>query len=617
MVAAAMVAGVVTSVDAPGVEAKGRTEAKGVVACPGKVGSVKFEDALPFPQYNTHKCRYRLTGKNRIGSVSLEVQWWPDHPRERSQCLSRTPQPEPVRPDEERWWRLSSGSRMVVAHASWTEGAISVKQAAKALRQLISAAEPLGHPCVPDVEPTSEDGVACPLVLPGDLVRGDWHTSHEEAPVIEDWLGFDGEYVLRCRYRPAYRDEPEAGLVRVSWAEDDPSNTALCFVREDRGEVFERWSTGHYPVEIEIATSFVRNWPRQAKALTDSLAAAAAARSSRCPDAPDGPAPYEPPSGGDGQAGAGRATTIMLSGGPGDEPPVVGTTIDLPPDDQYEVVIGGPGGEVIREGFIGDRATIAGYGATVTDADGNWVVLVTVDVTTAPDPTPLLADERTSGSTLAPAPEAPTAVPTAEAAAPGQRLEAGPTPAAVATTPAPIEGPSATPVPAAGPEAIPDLDATAAPDGETLPDTSGVPDSVAAFAKDLPPAGAAALRTITNRVAALGGALDESGQGELTIPASDIAALRALAPDVVNGVRPSSGTIEVDSKVGKILVTPIIGTDGLIEFRLNRLTWVQSHDIVRALVVALNSLVADRGGRFRLIQVTPEGIMVTAVSGAQ
>ncbi len=142
-----------------------------------------------------------------------------------------------------------------------------------------------------------------------------------------------------------------------------------------------------------------------------------------------------------------------------------------------------------------------------------------------------------------------------------------------------------------------------------------MPDSVADLVAGLPPEGAGAVRDLTDHLAVLGEMLEDSESGEVTVPASDISSLRALAPDLVQEVWLTSGAIVIatnDPDIGSILVKPLRGEDGLIEVRLNRLWLLEYHPMVRVLVGALNGYVVDHGGRFSEVTVTPEGLIVTA-----
>jgi hypothetical protein len=110
----------------------------------------------------------------------------------------------------------------------------------------------------------------------------------------------------------------------------------------------------------------------------------------------------------------------------------------------------------------------------------------------------------------------------------------------------------------------------------------------------------------------IGDELRRTGAAEVRIPAKLIEELVALRPDHVSAIRLGAGTIHVETAVGDVLVTPDVGFDtGLIEMRLNRLHFLENHEIVRRLVRALNAPIVEHRGRVRAIQVTPEAIIVT------
>ena len=144
------------------------------------------------------------------------------------------------------------------------------------------------------------------------------------------------------------------------------------------------------------------------------------------------------------------------------------------------------------------------------------------------------------------------------------------------------------------------------------PELIGVPPGIAAIVAELPPEGAGAVRDVSDHVAVLGEMLEEAESGEVTVPAGDIASLQALKPDYVTGVRLGSGSIIVSTGLGDILVTPVRGENGLIEVKLSRFKFLETHEIVEALTAALNGYVAELGGRFTMISVTPEGITLVA-----
>ena len=131
----------------------------------------------------------------------------------------------------------------------------------------------------------------------------------------------------------------------------------------------------------------------------------------------------------------------------------------------------------------------------------------------------------------------------------------------------------------------------------------------------------------------LGRDLDEDGIGTATVPASDIESLRVLAPKLVKSVRlaPASIIVSVRFPPLDIRLTPVIEEvpadekkepaveDGPVKM-VRRITVklsnsafekVKETEIVQQLLKALNAGVAGRG-RLKLIQVTPEGITVTA-----
>jgi hypothetical protein len=584
-------------------EAK-KTKAEGLVACPGKVG--KHQLARVDVGRDGREQLYSYTHPKRFGagSVSLRVWWHPDVAGERERCLSREPGYAPYEETDDRlWWTASRVSKVEGWFHPIHEPGVSPGKAEGPLRQLIKAAESLAHRCVPDIAATVEEGLACPLRLPGDLIRSDWY---EGSPQVIGSLGDPAKqsYDLHCIYVPAYTEDGDAVSVRVIWREGDPTGGSTCIPRVKHSESavdpkYDTTSTrlGYHPVGVEISDGFAAS--SLGREFADGLAAAAAARTQRCPSAPDGPAPYEE-SAATGSPDA-SATTIVLSGGPADEPPAIGTTIELPPDDQHQLTVGGPDGEVIRDEFIGDQAMISGYGPIVSDADGNWSVLVSVDVSTAPAP------QATVAPTVAPEPVVTLAPSPAPATSP-----AAPSPDSIAVPPdppppEPAESPMAAPPPVSGP--------TASPTPVPPPELIGVPPGIAAIVAKLPPAGAGAVRDVSDHVAILGELLETEQGGTVTVPASDIGSLRELMPGLVQEVWLTDGSIVVsttNSDIGSILVKPIIGDDGLISVKLNDYQLVTFHPVVRALVAALNGYVAERGGRFTEVSVTPEGLTVSA-----
>ncbi len=165
----------------------------------------------------------------------------------------------------------------------------------------------------------------------------------------------------------------------------------------------------------------------------------------------------------------------------------------------------------------------------------------------------------------------------------------------------------AAPSPASGP--------TVSPGPVPPPELIGVPPGIAAIVAKLPPAGAGAVRDVSDHLAVLGELLETEQSGTVTVPASDIGSLRELMPDLVQEVWLTDGSIVVSTKnsdIGSILVKPVIGDDGLISVTLSQYPLATYHPVVRALVAALNGYVAERGGRFTSISVTPEGLTVSA-----
>ena len=300
------------------------------------------------------------------------------------------------------------------------------------------------------------------------------------------------------------------------------------------------------------------------------------------------------------------ATTIVLSGGPGVEPPAIGSSIEVPADDRHRIVIGGPGGTVIREVHLGARATISTYGPRVTDTDGNWSVLVAIDVTAAPEPTPLSSASPSPASAPAGTPE-----PTPPLATPGADVTTKPATSEPTEIP-PLESPTAGPSPASRRAASPTL--------IPAPKLIGVPAGIAAIVAELPPAGAGAVRNVSDHVAVLGESLETERAATIEIPPGDIGSLRELLPDLVQEVWLTDDAIVVTTirdVPGSILVTPVIGDDGLIRVELSQFQFATYHPVVRALVAALNGYVAQQGGRFTDVSVTPQGLTVTATKSGQ
>lgn len=321
----------------------------------------------------------------------------------------------------------------------------------------------------------------------------------------------------------------------------------------------------------------------------ETLAASFEERTAACP------AGFEPP--------APSVITLVLTGGLDEEPPPVGATIFIPQDDQHQLVIGGPDGAVIREEFIGEQATVTAFGSRVTDAGGNWSVLVTVDVTATTGAVP------PESPTRSPAPSPPPSHQPAPAPAPAT---SGPSATTVEATSSPsptreAEWPPIVATVAPG--------AAASPGRLAPPELIGVPAGIAAIVANLPPAGAGAVRNISDHIAVLGERLEEAESGRVTVPPGDIGSLRELLPGLVQEVWLTDGAVVVsatDPAIGSILVTPVIGDDGLVSVQLSRYQIATLHPVVRALVAALNGYVAERGGRFTSVTVSPEGLAVSA-----
>ena len=587
-----------------------------IVACPGSVARYKLDQVKVYPDSHQQWCKYEH--RKKPGWLELHVSWHVDAPGERDECGSRQPQLEDLENYDGLAWSLESPTRRVSGGILMSEqggkAEVSLADAEARLRQLIAATEPLAHPCVPAVQAEPSSGLSCPLLLRADLVRTDWYRG--ETPAVEVLGdGSDNRHGLDCTYKPAYAQDGDVVSIRLEWKEGDPSGYALCNAGVDEYYHDTTYRLGYHPVAVRISNEFVERWGGQV--LADALVAAAATRTQRCPTAPEGPAPYasatipfpvDPATGPTDTEAAATATTIVLSGGPGEERPSVGTTIEVPVDEQHQLVIGGQDGEVIREEYLGDQATISGYGPLVTDADGNWSVLVTVDVTTAPEPAP--------PSSLGPSPApTPAATPELTLAPTPDTPSPQPTTVPVTSSPSPepaLESPPAAPTEAPGPEASP----TAIPPPELI----GVPESVADLVAGLPPEGAGAVRDLTDHLAVLGELLETEQSGEVTVPASDIGSLRELLPDLVQEVWLTDGSIVVATnkrKIGNILVEPVIGDDGLISVKLSQYQFATFHPVVRALVAALNGYVAERGGLFSSVSVTPEGLTVSAVASTQ
>ncbi len=584
-----------TGLDAVSTDAKG---GKAAAACPKKIGGFTLDDTRV--GNGVVDCYYMTKNWNaRDGWIRLDAFWRPDTPDERVQCDRRNPPRKPssagiiFRPD-----------RAVHGSYSVTEGRrIKEAQAVAALRKLIKKVAPLGHPCIPEPEPVTADVLACPLVIGDTFVRRDWYGGDPAA--VETGRREDGrtEYILECDYRYAYRDDNQSGNLsldlRINWWEGDPDHPLVgqyCRARTTDGGSDTSIRDGIHPLEVRIDNEFASAGGQE---VADRLTRLAAARTQLCPGAsaselgPDAAAP---------EARTTTTTAIVLGGGPGDEPPVVGSMIPMPEDDQHRIVIGGLGGEVIREEFLGDQATIVGFGPMATDAEGNWSVSVDVEAGIAsapPSPAP---------STGPPSPE-PSAAP---------ELSSAPSPPPAPTeeptiAPAPVPSPSAAPTPAS----VMTPDPASSPTPVPPPEMVGVPEALDDYVAGLEPEAAGAVRNLTDYLGALGDEIATEGRGEVTIPASDLAELRRLVPGLVDEIKLVSGGIIVDSYID-VRVTPVIGKDGLIEFRTNHLQdRIRAHTIVKALVVALNNYVVESGGRFRTVSVTPEGLTVTAERRAE
>ncbi len=102
----------------------------------------------------------------------------------------------------------------------------------------------------------------------------------------------------------------------------------------------------------------------------------------------------------------------------------------------------------------------------------------------------------------------------------------------------------------------------------------------------------------------------------MTVPASDIGSLRELLPDLVREVWLTDGSIVVVDHRRRHREHPRqAGESGTTASSASRSASTSSptfHPVVRALVAALNGYVAERGGRFTSVSVTPEGLTVTA-----
>lgn len=574
-------------VDIPAVHAAKKD--KPLVACPGKVGVYKLKDVKASADVHQQVCRYDHPKPRKKGWAVLDVDWWPDEDGERRPCRTRKPTVTALPATTGQDWQLTSPTRNVRGIVSLSdEGPVSLAEAEAPLRRLVAAAEPLAHPCVPSGEPAPDAGPACPLLLPGDLVRTDWYAGDPQvAKALGDGSG--GRFGLRCLYAPAYEADGGAVMVQLRWKEGDPGANYMCSPESKEVRDTVTWRLGYHPIEVEMSREFVERW--NGDALADALVAAAAQRTQRCSDAPDGPAPYaDAPLPTPGAPTT--STDIVLGGGPGEMLPVLGAIMVLPEDDQHAIVIGGPNGEVIREDFIGDHGTVIGVGPIVTDLDGNWSVLVSVEPATARAP----SQAPTPPPTLAPSldPEEPASPDPSDEPA---RTETGTSTGA--DSPA---TPTGTLAPTSAPP--PTIDAT--PEATPWPEREEIP--------GLGPEAQAAVDNVADSVEILGEILEDEGAGEVTIPAVDIELLIALAPDLATSVKLGSGSIIVTIGRLDIHVIPDIGKAGLIEVNLSRSAydWVKSTEVVQGLTRALNAGVDKRDGRFRTVRVTPEGITLTA-----
>lgn len=582
-------------------------------ACPRKIGGFKVDGSRIGD--NVVDCYYTTKNWNaRDGHITLAVFWRPDTPDERAQCDYRNPPPLDPSGGGTYHGTLFRTDRAAYGNYHLTEGRrIKRAQAEAALRKLIKRAVPLAHPCIP--EPLAEDVLACPLVVGDMFVRRDWYGG--DAPAVETGRSEAAatEYSLECDYRHAYRDDSQSGNtsldLRINWWEGDLEDYLVgsyCSAQHDDSGQDTYFRDGVHPLEVRIDNEFAAAGGQE---LADRLASLAAARTQLCP----GASVPEPAPGDVDAPVAGTTTSIVLSGGPGDEPPAVGTTMAMPEDDQHRIVIGGLDGEVIREEFLGDEATIVGYGPIATDADGNWAVSVEVDVSVAVQPT--------VATSPSPAPSVHSSTPAASAEPSVVPVASDEPTAAPTVQPAPTVSPASTAEPTITPAEEPTSDAEATPEPASSPtpvpppQMIGMPAALTDYVAGLEPEAAGVVRDLTDYLGWLGDDIVVTGQGEVTVPASAIAALRTLAPELVGKIRLVPGGFIVESYVD-ILVTPVIGEDGLIEFRTNRLPdKIRSHEIVRALVMALNNYVVESGGRFRTISVTPEGLTVTAERRAE
>ena len=372
----------------------------------------------------------------------------------------------------------------------------------------------------------------------------------------------------------------------------------------------------------------------QIKKVARKVALSYASLAATCPGAPDEGSLTEADLDPDAALGI-TETTVILSGIDAEDVPAIGTRMALPQDDQHALVVGGADGVVIREEFIGTSGVVKEVGLVIVDEDGKRHVLVTLEVTPPDraDADGLSADE----------------VGTADGADGDHGAAAEPADgdlgAGVTDT-----SPDADDTSTGSGSGSPDTDDGAVPAGDQATDavTAGQPrdetDSAVAAGgtgtpdedsveQEAPAAGAApakppatdglpklngkatkALQKVASRIEDLGRQIDKNGSGEKRIPRKVIEGLVALRPGLVSKLRLGSGTIIVTTSVGDINVTPVVGHEsGLIEVRLSKFAWLRNHVTVRHLVSALNSGISQRpGARFRMISVTPDGIVVQA-----
>ena len=454
------------------------------------------------------------------------------------------------------------------------------------------------------------------IARPAAVEAADWACPPSAAgvPLEEEVVtnpGSVGDYAFHCRYTKATKKRFIGSIyVNLQWIDADSKAASWIDLAEWCSPSTSESESHTYPYLGEklvradwgaVAAAGEGKWDRKGHRAVKELAATIADRAGSCgldyssataagpatDIEPDAAAPVTPST---------TTTTIVLSGGPGEEPPAIGATVPLPEDDQHRIVIGGLDGQIIREEYLGDQATIVSYGPMATDIDGNWSVSVEVGANTVPAP---------SAEPPSPAPSTTPSV----APVPSEVPSAPPSPTVEPSVlPDPVTSPPAKPAPA--PMMTPEAETSPTP--VPPPEMMAMPKAVAAYVAGLEPEAAGVVRDLSDYLGALGDELIEEGVGEVTIPASEFASLRLLAPGLVNEVRLVPGGIVVDSLVD-VLVTPVIGEDGLIEFRTNRLPdKIRSHEIVKALVLALNNYVLESGGRFRTISVTPEGLTVTA-----